>query len=131
MELVKKFLFSYQHEWAYIKNTVVTVGITFHASKSLGKIVFVDLPSSGSTVVQGKSFGVIESSKAVSDIIAPVSGMISDVNIKLAESPEIINESPYENGWIIKIEMTDPEEAESLLTWEEYNRYIKTIGDGL
>jgi len=124
MEITKKLRYSYQHEWAYIKDTVVTVGITSHAVKSLGEIVFIDLPPKGSTVVQGKSFGVIESSKAVSDVIAPVSGIISDINSKLAESPSLINESPYEDGWIIKIEMSDPSEIESLLTLEEYNKYI-------
>jgi glycine cleavage system H protein len=116
--------FSKEHEWVLVEAGVATVGITDYAQDQLGDIVFVELPAVGDKVSKEDAFGVVESVKAVSDIYAPVSGKVVEVNDDLPENPEMLNEDPYGDGWIIKIEMSDPEEVQDLMTAAEYEEYV-------
>lgn len=118
------YRYTKEHEWAHIEEGVATLGITNHAQHELGDIVYVDLPKAGSTVEQGKVFGSVESVKAVSDIYAPVSGEVIEVNEGLASAPEKINEDPHGEAWFVKVRMSDPEEIKKLLTGEDYQEYV-------
>ncbi len=118
------YRYTKEHEWAHIEEGVATLGITNHAQHELGDIVYVDLPKAGSTVEQGKVFGSVESVKAVSDIYAPVSGEVIEVNEGLASAPEKINEDPHGAAWFVKVRMSDPEEIKNLLTGEDYQNYV-------
>ncbi|KAL0553019.1 hypothetical protein IC582_006901 [Cucumis melo] len=113
------------HEWVKHEGSVATVGITDHAQDHLGEVVFVDLPESGSSVSQGKSFGAVESVKATSDINSPISGEIVEVNPQLKETPGLINSSPYEGGWMIKVKPSNPGELDSLLGPKEYTKFCE------
>src|SRR5690554_7312221 len=104
----KKLLFTKEHEWVLVKGHTARVGITDYAQNELGDVVFVDLPSIGDLVEEGEGFAVVESVKAVSDIYAPVSGEIAAVNEHLEDSPELVNESPLDEGWIVEIKMEEP-----------------------
>ena len=108
------------HEWALLDGDIVTVGITDHAQEALGDLVYVELPTVGDAVSQGDEAGVVESVKAASDIYAPVSGEIIEVNEALADSPEIVNSEPYEGGWLYKIRVSDVAELDALMSDEEY-----------
>jgi len=114
------YRFAASHEWAREENGVVFVGISDHAQDELGDIVFVELPRVGDTVTLGESFGTIEAVKAVSELYAPISGKVVEVNAMLETEPMVINTSPYEEGWMIKIEMTDESEMDALLSDAEY-----------
>ena len=113
------------HEWIRIEGESGVIGITEYAQGELGDIVFVELPAVGSTLTQGKSFGTIEAVKAVSDLYAPVSGEVQEVNKTVQDTPEIINKEPYEGGWMIKVKMTKKDEISGLL---EADAYTKLIG---
>ena len=115
-----------EHEWVRVEGEIGTVGITFHAQKELGDIVYVDLPKPGAVFPQGKTIGSVESVKAVSDIFTPVSGEVAEVNGLLAESPETLNQDPYGLGWLVKIKLSEPGEAAKLLTAAEYQAYAGT-----
>ena len=115
-----------EHEWVRVEGDIGTIGITFHAQKELGDIVYVDLPKSGAVVQAGKTIGSVESVKAVSDIYTPVSGEVVEVNGSLAESPEILNKDPYGTGWLVKIKLSEPGEPGQLLTAAEYQAYVGT-----
>ena len=115
-----------EHEWVRVEGEIGTVGITFHAQKELGDIVYVDLPKPGAVFQEGKTIGSVESVKAVSDIFTPVSGEVVEVNGLLAESPEILNQDPYGSGWLVKIKLSEPGEAAKLLTAAEYQAYAGT-----
>jgi glycine cleavage system H protein len=115
-----------EHEWVLVEGNIGTIGITFHAQKELGDIVYVDLPKPGVILQQGKTIGSVESVKAVSDIFTPVSGEVAEVNGALAESPEILNKDPYGSGWLVKIKLSEPGEAGKLLTAAEYQAYVGT-----
>ena len=109
------------HEWARDNGDgTVTVGISEHAQESLGDIVFVEFPEVGQELEAGEEFGVVESVKAASDVYAPVNGEVIEVNTELEDSPEIINESPLEDGWLIKVKMTDSDDLEQLLPENDY-----------
>jgi len=112
------------HEWVRIKGDLAQIGITDHAQSELTDIVFVELPNVGEEIKKGEELCVVESVKSVSEIYAPVSGRITNVNKKLEETPEVINESPYEEGWIAEIEIKDKSELDSLLDAEAYKRII-------
>src|SRR5574337_477066 len=116
MEFPEDLKYSKEHEWVLVEGNVATVGITDYAQDQLGDIVFVELPAVGDKVSKEDAFGVVESVKAVSDIYAPISGKVLEVNDDLPENPEMLNEDPYGDGWIIKIEMNDPEELQDLMT---------------
>ncbi|PHT39755.1 Glycine cleavage system H protein, mitochondrial [Capsicum baccatum] len=110
------------HEWVKHEGSMATVGITDHAQDHLGEVVFVDLPEAGTSVSHGSSFGAVESVKATSDINSPISGEIVEVNTKLTETPGLVNSSPYEDGWMIKVKPSNPSELESLMGAKEYTK---------
>ncbi len=113
-----------EHEWIKIEGDVATVGITEFAQSELGDVTFVEVPKVGQQLSKGESFGVVESVKAVSDIYAPLSGEVIEVNEGLVDEPETVNASPYERAWMIKVRVQDPGEAEALLGAEEYERLV-------
>ena len=109
------------HEWAKDEgNSIITIGISEHAQDALGDIVFVELPEVGQNLSAGAEFGVVESVKAASDLYSPVSGEVTEVNSALEDSPETINESPYEDGWIIKVKASDTSELDALQNADDY-----------
>jgi len=112
------------HEWAKVEGNVAAVGITNHAQSELGDIVYLELPELGAEVSAGDSFGVIESVKAASDIYAPLSGKVAEVNQAAVEDPAVVNRDCYGGGWLVKIEMKDPSEVENLKTAAEYKDFI-------
>ena len=113
-----------QHEWVRVEGEFGTIGITDHAQQELGDIVFVETPKTGSNIEQGAVIGSIESVKAVSEMFSPVSGEVVEVNQVLQTSPEKVNEDPYGEGWIAKIKLSNPGETGSLLSAEEYEKYV-------
>ncbi len=120
MNIPKELKYSKNHEWVRIAGEKVIIGIDDYAQSQLGDVVFVELPEVGSVVTCGDSFSVVESVKAVSDIYAPVSGKIIEVNEVLADTPECINEDPYGEGWIAVIELEDASEVDNLMDSEAY-----------
>ena len=113
------------HEWLKLSNDATAlIGITDYAQNSLGDITYVQLPKIGATLKAGDSFGVVESVKAASDVYAPVGGTVIEVNKALDSAPETLNQSPYEGGWILKIKLTDPSSAQSLLDAAAYKALI-------
>ena len=113
-----------EHEWAKRENGVVRVGITHYAQDALGDIVYVDLPSPGTEIAAGQPFGEVESTKSVSDIYAPVSGTIIERNARLEESPDLVNQDPYGEGWMVLIEAKTPAELDGLLSATQYQEFI-------
>jgi glycine cleavage system H protein len=116
------------HEWIKIDGDIGIVGITDFAQSELGDVTYVEVPKVGKTIEQGETFGVVESVKAVSDIYAPLGGEIVEVNEALANAPELINESPYEGAWMIKIRLTDPAAAAALLDAAAYEQHAASSG---
>jgi glycine cleavage system H protein len=114
-----------EHEWLRAKGTQFVVGITDFAQDQLGDVVFVELPEVGDTVKKGESFGVVESTKAVSELFAPVSGKVVEVNDPLTDAPEAINEDPYEEGWMIVVEPSDAKEVEALMDATAYKAFVE------
>ena len=125
MELPEDLKYTREHEWLAIEDKVVTVGITDQAQEQLGEVVFFELPAAGDKVEKSEPFGVVESTKAVSDIYAPVSGDVAEVNDDLPDSPELVNEDPYGDGWMVKITIGDESDLEDLMTADEYREYIE------
>jgi glycine cleavage system H protein len=121
-------LYTRTHEWVKIEGASALVGISGHAQEALGDITFVELPKVGSKVTKGKEYGVIESVKAASDIYAPISGEVAAVNGTVAEKPEIINSSPYDQGWLVKLSAIDAAEANDLLDAAAYEEFLKSEG---
>jgi glycine cleavage system H protein len=119
------YLYSKDHEWISVQDNVGTIGITDYAQHELGDVVYVDLPEIGDTFEAGDPFGSVESVKAVSEVFCPIGGEVTEVNAKLEESPELINQSPHQNAWMIKIRLNDPEELKELLSAEEYEEYLQ------
>lgn len=113
------------HEWVRVSDGLATIGITEYAQEELGDIVNIELPAPGAVVHAGQPMGSVDSVKAVSDLLSPVTGEILEVNDDLEVSPEIINQEPYRSGWIIIVRMDDPSEAAELMTSEEYESYIE------
>jgi glycine cleavage system H protein len=124
MEVPPGLKYSKEHEWVATDESVATIGITDHAQDQLGEIVYLELPSVGEKISKDDPFGVVESVKAVSDIYAPVSGTVVEVNEGLPESPEVINEDPYGDGWLIKVRVSDHSELEDLMDGEEYEEMV-------
>ena len=120
MEFPKDLKYTLEHEWIRIKDGRGVVGITAFAQEQLGDVVFVELPKMDAQLSQGGTFGVVESVKTVSDLFAPVSGRVTAVNKNLETQPELINAEPYGKGWIIEIELSDPNELDSLLDSDGY-----------
>jgi glycine cleavage system H protein len=123
-EIPDELHYSKDDEWILLEDDSVTVGVTDFAQQQLGDIVYVELPSVGDSVVVGEAFGVIESVKAVSDLLAPISGQLVAINEDLVDQPEIINEECYGTGWIIKIKPSDPDALDSLLDADGYRKII-------
>ncbi len=124
---LKDYKFSEDHEWVKLEGNIATIGITDYAQKELGDVVFVELPTIGDSFAKGDNCANIESVKAVSDIYCPVSGEIVEVNEELDSAPELINQEPYEKGWIFKIKINDKNELDSLKNHEEYEEYLKGL----
>ncbi len=118
------FRYTKDHEWVRIEGTAATVGITDYAQHSLGDIVYVELPKSGARLEAGKAFGTVESVKAVSEIYAPVSGEVTEVNTALADAPEKLNQDPHGNAWLVKLKVAKPAEANALMDAKAYEAYI-------
>jgi glycine cleavage system H protein len=114
-----------QHDWARIEGDHATLGITWYAQDALGEVVFCDAPEVGATIQKDSSYAEVESVKAVSDVIAPLSGEIVEVNDALEDSPEQINGDPYGEGWLVKVRLSSPEEAETLLGAAEYRKLLE------
>lgn len=114
-----------EHAWVRVEGKRATVGITDHAQQQMGDIVYVDLPEPETEVDADSELSEIESTKATSPVICPVSGTVVEVNEDLAESPEIMNEDPYGNGWLAILEMSDPSEVNDLMTRDEYEKFLK------
>ena len=113
-------LYHEEHDWARIDGDNATFGITWYAQDALGEVVFFDAPDVGSTVSKDQTYAEIESVKAVSDVFAPLSGEITEVNEAITERPETVNEDPYGQGWLVKVRLTDPSEVQSLMSAADY-----------
>jgi len=118
-------LYHREHDWARIDGDVATFGITWFAQDALGEIVFFEPPAVGATVTQGTSYSEVESVKAVSDVIAPLSGEIVEVNTQLADSPETINDDPHGEGWMVRVRISDVAELEVLIDADAYNAHVE------
>jgi glycine cleavage system H protein len=124
------FRYTKEHEWVRVEGGIGVVGITDHAQKELGDIVYVDLPKVGARLEQGKTLGSVESVKAVSDIFVPVSGEVTEINEILATTPEKLNEDPHGAAWLVKIKLSAPDEVNRLLSAEDYQKYVGAEGSG-
>ena len=122
------FRYTKEHEWVRVEGAIAVVGITDHAQKELGDIVYVDLPKVGARLEQGKTLGSVESVKAVSDIFVPVSGEVAEINEILATTPEKLNEDPHGAAWLVKIKLSAPDEIKQLLSAEDYQNYVGAEG---
>lgn len=124
MKIPENLRYTKEHEWAKMENDMVLIGITDYAQNELGDIVFVELPKIGDTAESMKPCGSIEAVKSVSDIYAPVSGEIIEINQELESNPQLINQDPYNKGWIVKIKMSNPQEWDQLLSPKDYKDLI-------
>jgi glycine cleavage system H protein len=124
MNYPENFRYTKEHEWVSLEGGVATIGITFHAQEELGDIVYVDLPKTGTNVEKGKTFGSVESVKAVSDIYAPVSGEVTEANELLASSPEKLNEDPHNAAWLIRVKVSGDGEFKQLMSAADYQTYV-------
>ncbi len=120
MDIPAELRYSSDHEWVRVDGTTVTIGITEYAQDALGDVVFVEMPEPGLAVAAGDSFSEVESTKSVSDIYAPISGAITEVNEALDAQPELLNSDPYGSGWICRIEISDPSELDKLMDAAAY-----------
>jgi len=125
MNVPSNLLFTKDHEWIKIEGDEALIGITEYAQSELGEIVYVELPSVGDSVAIEKTFGTVEAVKAVSDLFMPVSGEVLDINPLLEEKPELINEDPYGEGWMIRIKLNNPADIDGLLSPEAYTQHIQ------
>ena len=125
MKAPDDLLYSKEHEWIQRESDVATIGITEHAQKELGDVVFADLPEVGTTFKVNEAFGSVESVKAVSEVYMPVSGEVVETNESLLDAPEKINDDPYGEGWIIRIRLGNPTELEALMSSQEYSKYVE------
>jgi glycine cleavage system H protein len=124
MTFPEELKYTKDHEWIRIEGATGTVGITEYAQSELGDVVFVEMPSKGKKIKQGESFGTVEAVKAVSDLYAPVSGEVVEINSKLEQTPELVNKEPYKDGWMIKITVANKNEINSLLDAKAYRALI-------
>jgi glycine cleavage system H protein len=119
-----ELFYTKEHEWIRVDEEIGTIGITDHAQKELGDIVFVELPKRGDHVTAHESFGTVESVKAVSELFSPVTGEVTSVNGRLANSPEIVNQDPHGEAWFIKVQLVDRGQIEGLMTSDQYEAYL-------
>ena len=125
MAYPQEFLYTKDHEWIRVDESIGTIGITDYAQKELGDIVFVELPKPGEHLAVGEAFGTVESVKAVSEIYSPVSGEVTAFNTQLQNTPELLNTDPHGEAWLVRVRLTDRRETEKLMTFDEYEAYIK------
>jgi len=121
----QEFLYTKEHEWIRVDEQIGTIGITDHAQKELGDIVYVELPKPGEHLTATESFGTVESVKAVSEIYSPVSGELTAVNTKLQNNPEMLNSDPHGEAWLVQVRLSDRSEIEKLMSADEYETYIQ------
>ena len=120
----ENYRYTKEHEWVLVEGDTATVGITDHAQEELGDIVYVDLPKVGTVIEQGKSLGSVESVKAVSDVYCPVSGEVTEVNSTLTDQPESLNTDPHGAAWLVKLKLSNPAQAQALMSAADYQAYI-------
>ena len=125
MEYPAALKYSREHEWVKVEGKVALVGITDFAQSELGDVVYVELPGVGAELEANSTFGVVESVKAVSDLYAPVTGTVAEINQQLNDEPELVNSDPYEDGWMLRIEMSDATEVDGLMDAEEYKTFVE------
>jgi glycine cleavage system H protein len=123
MNYPESYRYTKEHEWVHLEGGIASIGITHHAQEELGDIVYVDLPKAGAATEKGKSFGSVESVKAVSDLYSPVTGEVAEVNELLSTAPETLNSDPHGAGWLIKVKTADEGEIGDLMTASEYEAY--------
>jgi glycine cleavage system H protein len=124
-QIPENLKYTEEHEWVLIEENIATIGITDFAQNSLGDIVFVELPDEESDVEKGETFGVVESIKSVSDLYSPIDGVVTEKNSNVEDSPESINEDAYE-GWLVKVDMKNPSQVESLMSAEKYKEFCES-----
>ena len=124
MNFPNELRYTKDHEWIRVEGATGIIGITDYAQGELGDIVFVELPGKGTKLIQGKAFGTIEAVKAVSELYAPVSGEVLEANKAVQETPEVVNKEPYGTGWMIKVKLENPKEADALLSVDAYKKLI-------
>jgi glycine cleavage system H protein len=127
MLIPKECRYTREHEWARLEDGIVTIGVTDYAQEKLGEIVYVELPDENDEVRKDEAFGVVESTKNASDVMAPISGKVVEINGTLEENPELINNDPYEEGWLIRIQAEDVSELDELMSADEYREYLEKI----
>jgi glycine cleavage system H protein len=120
----KNLKYHREHDWARVEGDTAVFGLTSFAQEALGDIVYIELPEIGTEITAGATYAEVESVKAVSDVYAPLSGSVVEVNDEVVDAPELINESPFENGWLIKVQLSDPAEQDDLMTAEEYDQLL-------
>ena len=125
MNIPQGLRYTKEHEWAGLNGNIVTIGITDYAQGELGDIVFIELPEIGASVEAGSAFGTIEAVKAVADLFAPMSGEIVEINTALEDTPELINQSPYDDGWMVKVKVTDTSEFGKLMDADAYRQMLE------
>lgn len=118
-------LYHEEHDWAKVEGENATFGITWYAQDTLGEVIFFDPPEAGSQITKDKPYAEVESVKAVSDVFAPLSGEIVEVNEALSDSPEMLNDDPYGGGWLVKVKLADPAQAESLMSAGDYKKLLE------
>ncbi|HJE01063.1 MAG TPA: glycine cleavage system protein GcvH [Staphylococcus auricularis] len=124
MSVPSELKYTKEHEWVKVDGNVATIGITEYAQNELGDIVFVELPEEDDEVSEGDSFGSVESVKTVSELYAPINGKVTEINEELEDSPEFVNESPYDKAWMVKVEVEDESEFNNLLSADDYSELI-------
>ena len=124
MNVPSNLKYTKEHEWVLVEGNVATVGITDYAQGELGEIVFVEVETVGETLAAGEVFGTVEAVKTVSDLFIPLDGEIIEFNESLVDSPELVNDSPYGDGWMIKVQISNPEQVDSLLSADEYTALV-------
>jgi glycine cleavage system H protein len=124
----KNLKYHREHDWVRIEGDTAAFGLTDYAQQTLGDIVFIELPEVGADVTAGTPYAEVESVKAVSDVFAPMSGSVIEVNDDVVDAPETVNQSPYDDGWLIKIKLSDSSEADALMSVEEYDQFLAAEG---
>ena len=124
MNIPTNLKYAKTHEWVRVEGALAVVGITDHAQHEMSDVVYVELPAPGSEIEEGKPCAVVESVKAASDIYAPVSGEITEVNEELAHAPELVNQEPYGKGWLFKVKLSDPAQVNELLSADDYTHQV-------
>lgn len=130
-EVREGYLYTRNHEWIRVKGRMITIGITDYGQKKLRDIIRVELPDIGENVEEGEVIATIESIKAITEIYSPAAGRIIDVNVKLTDNPELINEDPYDKGWIVKMELFEEKGFEDLMEVDEYRKYLEDLEESI